>query len=338
MINLDAYSITMKKGLLLCAITLMFLMLACEGEKKSKTNQEKTELKPFPKANADSLFQYVADQVAFGPRVPNTESHRKAADWFVEKFQSFGAEVQVQEFQANVYDGTRVNLKNIIASFNPSQKKRILLAAHWDTRPFADRDADDAYAPIDGANDGGSGVAVLLEIARIIGEQPPGVGVDFILFDGEDWGEHAEEAQVQTPDGLDTWWALGSQHWSKNKHKANYTAFYGILLDMVGAPNARFLYDSVSKENAGRILDDVWSIAHELGYQSYFKKQDGFGPIIDDHVYVNQYALIPMIDIIDFQNGTFTPAWHTQNDNLENISKETLSAVANTVLAVLFNE
>jgi len=327
----------MKKGILLLVSIVLFAVVSC-GESKDSGRTSKVELKPSPIANADSLYQFVADQVAFGPRVPNTLAHAQAAEWFVDKFESYGAKVTVQEFEALVYDGTPVNLKNIIASFNTDVKKRILLAAHWDTRPFADRDANDSYAPIDGANDGGSGVAVLLEIARQISIQNPTVGIDMILFDGEDWGEHAEEGQKQLPEGLDAWWALGSQHWSKNKHKANYNAYYGILLDMVGAPNARFLYDSVSKENAGRILDKVWTIAHEKGYQSYFKKQDGFGQIIDDHVYVNQNALIPMIDIIDYQNGTFTPAWHTQNDNMDNISKETLAAVANTVLAVLYNE
>ncbi len=327
------------KRLSILAISFVALLVFNCGDNTQNSTEKVLELKPSPKANADSLFQFVKAQVDFGPRVPGSDAHAKAAEWFVSKFEEYGAQVQVQEFRAKIYDGTSLELKNIIASFNPSAKKRILLAAHWDTRPFSDRDAENTYGQLDGANDGGSGVAVLLELARIFNSQtPPTVGVDMILFDGEDWGEHAEEGNVATPEGLDAWWALGSQHWSKNKHKSNYSAFYGILLDMVGGPEATFYYDAVSQQNAGRVLTKVWDIAHANGYQSYFKKQMGFTGIIDDHVYVNQHARIPMIDIIDYREGGFTPVWHTQNDNLENISKETLQVVANVVLSVLYNE
>lgn len=327
----------MRNNIFTISLVMLLCCVACD-EKKQSSNTKQLELKSSPKSSADSLYSFVAQQVAYGPRVPNTAAHAAAADWFVDKFESYGADVTVQAFEALVYDGTAVELKNIIASFNTEVKKRILLAAHWDTRPFADRDDEDTYAPLDGANDGGSGVAVLLEIARQIAINKPNVGIDIILFDGEDWGEHAETGDVDTPNSLEEWWCLGSQYWSKNKHKTNYTAYYGILLDMVGAANAKFYYDNISQENAGRTLDRVWSIAHELGYQDYFKKQLGFAGIIDDHVFVNKNALIPMIDIIDYQEGNFTPVWHTQNDNLENISKETLAVVANTVLAVIYNE
>ena len=236
-------------------VFLLFLLLACENEKKgsrnkgelSRANSSLNELRPSPKSNPDSLFcGLFKKQVDFGHRVPNTEAHSKAADWFVEKFKEYGAVVQVQQFENQVYSGANVQLKNVIASFNPSASKRILLAAHWDTRPFADHDDDDTYASLDGANDGGSGVGVILEIARIINQNPLSIGVDMILFDGEDWGEHNQESRVDLPPDLDSWWAIGSQFWSKNKHSPNYMAYYGVLLDMVGGENARFYYDDNS--------------------------------------------------------------------------------------------
>ncbi|OEK06835.1 M28 family peptidase [Roseivirga misakiensis] len=318
-------------------------LCACGSGESSSSDSKKAEpLKTAPAISADSAYAFVQRQVDFGPRVPNSNAHRETSKWLKSKFESYGASVTMQEFTDYVYDGTKVELTNIIASFYPEKKKRIMLSAHWDTRPFSDQGPDDKYAAIDGANDGASGVGVLLEVARVLSQSAdPNVGVDIILFDGEDWGEHDEVASKELPVDKRTWWCLGSQYWSKNKHKANYSAFYGILLDMVGAPNATFYYDTVSQENAGRVLQSVWSIAERLGYGSMFKMELGFGRITDDHVYINEDARIPMIDIIDYRPGTdvgFTPAWHTENDNMDNISKETLGKVANVIMTVLYNE
>lgn len=326
------------------AYFLVFLSLlcltACNSSSEKISSESSIELKSSPEPNADSLYAFVEKQVAFGPRVPNTEAHAQAADWLVDTFKKYGGAVTVQAFETQVYDGIKVNLKNIIASFQPEVKKRILLAAHWDTRPFADKDETDNYAPFQGANDGGSGVAVLLEVARIMANQEkPSVGVDIILFDGEDWGEHKEEGTVDLPVGLDSWYCLGSQHWSKNKHKANYSAYYGILLDMVGAPNSTFHYDGISEQNAGRVLNRTWDIAHQLGFQKYFKKSPGPQNLTDDHKYVNRDARIPMINVIDYKEDTYFGTYHhTQADNLDNISGQTLAAVAKVVLTVLYNE
>lgn len=328
-----------KTLLISCCI---FTLFSCGGNENSSSGGQNNEpLIVAPTINADSAYAFVQQQVDFGPRVPNSKAHKEAARWFKQKFESYGAAVTMQEFTDNVYDGTKVELTNVIASFYPEKKKRILLAAHWDTRPFSDQGEEDKYAAIDGANDGGSGVGVLLEIARVLSlNTAPNVGVDIILFDGEDWGEHNEDSGESLSPGKKSWWALGSQYWSKNKHKSNYSAYYGILLDMVGAPDATFFYDSVSQENAGRILQNVWGIADRLGYGAMFKKQLGFAGIIDDHVYVNEDARIPMIDIIDYRESTnsFTPAWHTEDDNMDNISKETLAAVTNLLMTVLYNE
>lgn len=318
----------------------LLLIVACDSSSEKSASQSLPELQPSPQPNADSLYAFVKKQVNFGPRVPNSEAHENTANWFVKTFEQYGGRVSVQKFETQVYDGTRVTLKNIIVAFQPEVKKRILLAAHWDTRPFADKDENDSYAPFQGANDGGSGVAVLLEVARIMAlQKKPTVGVDIILFDGEDWGEHKDEEMVDLPVGLDSWYCLGSQHWSKNKHQANYSAYYGILLDMVGAPDATFYYDGISEQNAGRVLDRTWNIAHQLGYQKYFKKAPGPQDLTDDHKYVNRDARIPMINVIDYKEDTYFGTYHhTQVDNLDNISPETLAAVAKVVLAVLYNE
>ena len=334
----------MKKACLLLLAFLAAITFSCDST-GSKTSVAKASLnlKEAPRPNKDSLYAFVEQQVEFGPRVPNTEAHEQAANWFVNKFEGYGGKVTVQAFKDRVYDGTEVQLKNIIASFNPSAKKRILLAAHWDTRPFGDKDPNNDMIKIDGANDGGSGVAVLLEIARIMsGDNPPAVGVDMILFDGEDWGQHENMSDVANPRdyGKESWYCLGSQYWSKNKHNPNYTAYYGILLDMVGAQGSTFYYDGVSQQNAGRVLSRPWDIAHELGYSNLFVKEMGMGLIIDDHKFVNEHARIPMIDIIDYRKNVndFGPYHHTQEDNLSVISKDVLGAVAHVVLTVLYNE
>ena len=321
-------------------IIFLATLMACSGSGSNNNLNEtpKKDLIKAPGFDADSAYQFIQDQVDFGPRIPNTEAHQKAADYFVDKFESYGAKVVVQEFDDQFFDGRKVKLKNIIASFNPDQRKRILLAAHWDTRSIADKDKDNNRAKFDGANDGASGVGVLLEIARVIGSnQGPDVGVDFILFDGEDEGE-GELPSVSLRDGKESWWCLGSQYWAKNKHVSNYSAFFGILLDMVGAPGATFLQDSVSKANAQRILDKVWGIANTLGHGRYFVNRTGTS-LEDDHVYVNKNARIPMIDIIDLRRETpFFPQHHTQDDNMDVIDKATLKAVGEVVLSVLFNE
>lgn len=333
----------MKKPFLFLLLILSVASVSCGSQGGNSSSKVQTvELKQAPKPNGDSLLMFTQKQVDFGPRVPNTKAHSEAADWFVEKFEGYGGRVTVQEFTDRVYDGTEVQLKNIFAAFNPNAKKRILLAAHWDTRPFGDKDPNNDMVEIDGANDGASGVSVLLEVARIISTNMPSVGVDMILFDGEDWGEHESSKFGADPNdfGKKSWYCLGSQYWSKNKHKANYSAYYGILLDMVGAEGATFFYDGASKQYASRTLEQTWNIAHQLGYEKYFVKQVGFGGIIDDHVFVNEVARIPMIDILDYRadESGFGDYHHTEKDNMEIISKETLSAVAHVVLTVLFNE
>lgn len=325
----------------ICSLLITGLSCSQEQEQSSDAQQLDKSLPEIrvPGFNADSAYAFIEEQVAFGPRVPNTSAHRVAADFLVNKLESYGADVQRQEFEAEAYDGTLLSLQNIIASYNLEQRKRILLAAHWDTRPFADKDNERQDEPIAGANDGGSGVGVLLEIARLMQKQAPQLGVDIILFDGEDYGE---------PDGYDNssessnqvWWCLGSQHWSENKHQKNYMAYYGILLDMVGARDAKFYREGVSMRAAPSIVKKVWAQAQKLGHGRSFIYEDS-PEIVDDHVYVNYSAKIPMIDIVEYAPGTdtyFADYHHTHKDDMDIISKETLRAVGETVVNVIYRE
>lgn len=324
-------------------LLLVLFLVSCgkEGKKSQGSKQDEPaagiNVPPF---NADSAYHYVATQVAFGPRIPNTPAHEEAADYLVGKLKRFGANVTIQEFQVDHFSGT-LNLKNIVASFNPEKRKRILLGAHWDTRPFSDKDPQMPNATFPGANDGASGVGVLLEIARVISKsQPPDVGVDIILFDGEDWGEReGNQGTHPLPEGLQEWWCLGSQHWAKNKHKPNYSAYYGILLDMVGAGNAQFHREGYSMEFAPSIVEKVWDHAQRLGYAHVFKRQTQAG-VTDDHLFVNTIARIPMINIVHFEPGNdfFGDFHHTQKDDLQLISKEMLGIVGTTVLNTLYFE
>ncbi len=330
----------------LCLIFVWCVILGCESSKKSiDQSGSKHSLKTItvPSFDSDSAYFFIQKQVDFGPRVPNTDPHKICGAYLVAKLKSYGAQVTEQNFSEQAYDGTMLYLKNIIASYNPKAKKRILLAAHWDTRPFADKDFEGRYEPIDGANDGGSGVGVLLEVARNIGKNDrPDIGVDIILFDGEDYGEHVDVKDPPRKNGLvQIWWSLGSQYWAKNPHVPKYSAYYGILLDMVGAKNAKFHKEGGSMQFAPKVVDRVWNTARSLGYSNYFINTNSPG-IMDDHIFVNRDAKIPMVDIVEFDPNSpsyyFGDYHHTRKDNMSIINKQTLQAVGETVLYTIYNE
>lgn len=292
-----------------------------------------------PDFKADSAYHYIAQQVAFGPRIPGSESSQNTLQFLVAKLKSYGWTVTEQPFTAFRYDGKKLQGTNIIAQFQPAVAKRILLAAHWDARSIADKDSVRKNEPIEAANDGASGVGVLLEVARNLHEakNKPSVGVDIILFDLEDHGEPDDYTGEHKPNS----WALGSQHWAANLVPANYKAYYGILLDMVGGKGAMFPHEGSSMQYAPGIVRSVWATAADLGYNNLFVDQDAFG-ISDDHTAVNEIAKIQMIDIIDLRasNGGFEfgSFHHTHADNLANIDKSTLKAVGQTLLQVLYRE
>lgn len=321
-------------------IGLSLLLLACQSnQKEEKTvQQEPQKTIAVPTFSADSAYQYIAQQVDFGARVPNTVAHRQCAIYLEQTLKRFGAETTVQKATLTAFDGTKLNAQNIIGSYHPSAKTRILLFAHWDTRPWADHDTDpkNYRTPIQGANDGASGVGVLLEVARQLGKKLPMVGVDIIFFDAEDYGAPSHLASEETKDS----WCLGSQYWAINKHKPNYHARYGILLDMVGAKNATFYRENYSEEFAKHVVDKVWSKAISLGFGKYFINQNSSW-ITDDHYYINQIGGIPSIDIIQYDKQSssgFGEYWHTRDDTMKNIDAATLNAVGTTLLHVLYHE
>jgi hypothetical protein len=219
-----------------------------------------------------------------------------------------------------------------MARFDKDNTNRIALFAHWDTRPFADRDKENPKQPVMGADDGGSGVAVLLEMARLLQLNPPPVGVDIVLFDGEDYGDAGGKPET---------YCLGSQYWSKNLPVPGYYAKYGILLDMVGAANARFCKEGWSLKYASSVVEKVWNMAYSLGLGNYFIMKQ-IDPITDDHYFVNTIARIPTIDIINFDPDVnevgFGDHWHTRKDDISIIDKQTLHAVGTTLMNLIYTE
>ena len=310
----------------------------CNGSEQVQIDKPLPPVDP-PEFNADSAYAYVAKQVEFGPRVPNTEAHLAAAEWMEKILRDFADTVIVQAGQVEAYNGTKLNFRNIIASFNPGHPQRIFLSAHWDTRPYADQDKDpeNHKTPILGANDGASGVGVLIEIARQLKEKPVNLGVDIVLFDVEDYGQ-PENSGV--PPKNDTY-CLGSQYWSKKPHVPGYKARYGINLDMVGAKNSTFLIEMYSKKYAPTLVRRVWQNAAQLGHSTYFLFKESNRPLIDDHYYVNIIAGIPTINIIYTNNNSpnlFHHTWHTLDDNMDIIDKNVLKAVGQTVLYTVYQE
>lgn len=316
------------------SIIFLILLVGCTStnqENKDSNVPQKTIINSIqvPDFQQDSAYIWIEKQLSFGPRVPGTIGHQKCRDWIVQKLESYGANVYVQKAKIKTYNSKEIEISNIIAQLNVDKPKRIMLSAHWDTRPFADEDSVNQSQPIPGANDAASGVAVLLEIARNIQNQSPNVGIDIFLWDAEDMGNSEVEDS----------YCLGSQYWAKNPYPTNYKPVYGINLDMVGAKNAQFPQEGISLKYAKGVLDKVWQTAHQIGYGGYFIFHQS-APITDDHYYINKLYGIPMIDIIhkDISKDQFFEQWHTHGDNIDIIDKNTLKAVGQTLLQVIYNE
>ena len=308
----------------------------CSHATQSTKTEEKTVY--IPEFSKDSAYKYIQKQVDFGPRVPNTKAHDDCAKYLSAELKRFGAEVINQKADLLAFDGTVLRSTNIIGSFNLKAETRILLFSHWDSRPWADHDPDpkNRKKPVMAANDGASGVGILLEMARLIGKNQPSVGIDIVFFDSEDYGA-PESFESENADDS---WCLGTQYWAKNPHVPGYTARFGILLDMVGGKSATFFREQSSEYYAGSVVNNVWSEAKSLGFGQYFVDQKG-GAITDDHIYVNQLIGIPSIDIIQYDPNSktgFANYWHTTHDTMDNVDKNTLNAVGMTLMNVIYNE
>lgn len=294
------------------------------GQQK-KASEAAAKKSNTPSFNPDSAYAWIQQQVDFGPRVPQTEPHEKCVDFIIQKMKSYKMEVLIPGGEVIAYNGKRIKLKNIIASYKHELNKRILIAGHFDTRPMADRDTYDTDKPIDGACDGASEVAVMFEIARHVSQSNLNFGIDFIFFDMEDYGEK---------------FCQGSEYWANNPHKKNYSAQYGILLDMVGAKGATFPIEGHSRQYAYSVVKKVWDKASEMGYSDYFVYNE-VQEITDDHYNINSIANIPCIDIIhiDPYSGDIGPIYHHRHaDNMSVIDKNTLKAVGQTLLEVIYSE
>ena len=314
---------------------LLLLCVSCAKQQQSSHSAVRYAF------SADSAYHYIAQQVAFGARVPGSDEHSACGDWLVHKLAQFGAQVHNQYGTMTNYAGETQPLRNIVAYLEGNTQHAILLCAHWDSRPWSDEEPlyENRFTPVIGANDGASGVGVILEIVRQLsirkaqGEYIPSVQI--VLFDCEDMGTPAH----YTGKEREHTWCLGSQYWAKELKIQNskFKIQYGILLDMVGDPSATFPREYFSMTYAGNYVEQLWRTAAQLGYGRYFVNQAAYS-ITDDHYYVNTIAGVPCVDIIDYkpQNGTgFAEWWHTQQDDMRNINRQTLKAVGETVITTI---
>lgn len=324
----------MKKIFHLGILGVLCLLVSCN---------KKAAVIERPSFSSDSAYAYIEKQMEYGPRVPNSKAHNDCAVWFIQQFRAWGAQVELQRGEMPDYRGNMQQIYNIIAHFSTPEtasRPRILLGAHYDTRPWCDEEDDyaDRFYNVPGANDGASGVGVLLEIGRQLGfrlkDSTLHTPVDIILFDCEDGGTPRFYTGAEREDT----WCLGSQLWATNYAQTLSPRYqFGIVLDMIGAPDATFPKELYSTQYASNYQQKIWRAAQQLRHGAHFSEQQSY-PITDDHYYVNYIAGIPCVDIIhyDIRNATGFPWWwHTRQDDMSNISKSTLQAVGEVVMAQL---
>lgn len=273
----------------------------------------------------------VLQQVAFGPRVPGSEGHERQLEWMLARLDSLAHEVVADTFVHVTQAGDSLTLTNVLGRFAPAEERRILLLAHWDTRPTSDQATDSAEwsIPVPGANDGASGTAVLLALAGLLAQAPPPVGVDLLFVDGEDYGPDVEDM------------LLGARRYGEvfesgvDEVYGGARPVYGVLLDMVGDADPRFPVEGISAQFANAVVRKVWQAAERLGYAHAFPTGVGQN-LTDDHVPLIEAGL-PTANVIDFTYGPGNAYWHTPRDVPENVSAETLGMVGEVVTELVYS-
>jgi len=295
------------------ALVAMGLVLGCQAREGSHARQPR-------EFDGSRAFGYVEQQMAFGPRIPGTPGHERAGDWLVAQFRARADTVWVQPFAHVTKRGDTLHLRNILARFRPDAAERVLFLAHWDTRPRADQSPNLAQQrlPVPGANDGASGVAVLLGVADALKAKPPAVGVDLLCVDGEDYGDFKDTSDV----------LIGSRYFAAHQ-PPGYPPLYAVLFDMVGDKDQQFYYEANSETVAPEVVDRVWRTAADLGYGRVFRPGVKY-PLIDDHVAL-QRAGIHAIDVVDFDY----PYWHTPDDTIDKVSAASLGVVGDVAVALV---
>lgn len=294
----------------IAALTLAAMLGACGTESKAKT--------PFDGAAA---YEYVRAQLAFGPRIPGTEGHRKTGDWIVARLKAAADTVIEQRFTHVTAKKDTLPLRNILARFRPSDATRVLFVTHWDTRPVSDQAPDSAQRklPMPGANDGASGTGMQIALAEALKKTPPSVGVDLLFVDGEDYGSFDDKKDV----------LLGSQYFATHLPDSAYRPLYGVLWDMIGKFDTHFSQEGFSVQRAPEVVALVWKEANELGYERTFLPVVS-GAITDDHVPLLDAGL-HVIDVIDYDY----PQHHTPADTLGMVSKKSLQIVGDVAYSLV---
>ncbi len=311
----------MYRTMTACLMTL--LLMGCGQEGDESAPRTGTPLAPRPAFDGEAARELVLTQVGFGPRVPGREGHRMQLAWMMELLAGWADTLEVRPLEYVTSGGEELQLTNLLARFNVDAEHRILLLTHWDTRPWSDQSLDPVKReiPVPGANDGGSGTAILLHLAALMAEAPPPAGVDLLFVDGEDYGPGPEDMFV------------GSRHFARNlPNPLPWT--YAVLLDMVGDRDPLFPVEAYSAEAAPPIAQRIWRVAHDLGYGPSFPTR--VGPrVMDDHVPLIEAGL-PTVDIIDFEYGPGNRLWHTPEDTPENVSSGTLGMVGDVVTELVY--